>query len=290
LNIKPEELKHVERAPILFRLAKIFQRMRIRGGYRYEGFLRKWRCLNYCVRYTLPNNVSLDIPISERSYDYKDIIKYELDSIEQITPIIANYNHNFCLLDCGADIGLMSAKFVSAFSQVKEVISFEPNYISFQYLERNIILLGVEAKAFNMGVGDFNGKAELHFPSFDLHDHAAYVVPSKNGDFQVVTIDSLDLQNGDAIFLKVDVEGAELAVIKGAHDTIAAAEHFIILFEAHPKQVQRVGIDPIEIISYVNAIRKCKVKVMQSPNFNLDLNNPFFDQLPNKIYDVCIYT
>ena len=266
------------------------QRAGVRGGFRLENILRDKGCLDLSVRYKLPSNVEIDIPIGERSYDLYDLTHYESDSVKQIAPIIASYDQDFCLLDCGADIGLMSAKFVSAFPGIKKIISFEPNQISFQYLSRNLNLLNVETQALNMGVGDFKGKAELRAPEFDSHDHAAYVVPSENGDFEVTTIDDLELHDEKAIFLKIDVEGAELSVVQGAQDTIARADNVVILFEAHPKQVQRTDVDPVAIIKFINSISECEVKIMELPGEKIDINQSFFDQFSEQVYNICLYS
>jgi len=284
----PQQLKAVDKEPGSYKLAKSLQRAGIRGGFRLENMLRNKGCLDLRVRHELPNNVLIDIPIAERSYDFYEITHYEADSIKQIAPIISSYKAEFCLLDCGADIGLMSAKFVSAFPEIKEVISFEPNHISFQFLEENLSLLNIDAKALNMGVGDFNGLAELRVPDFDSHDHAAYVVPSEDGDFRVTTIDDIDLSNNRSLFIKIDVEGAELSVIKGAEKSIASAENIIILFEAHPKQVKRTNVDPTEIIKKVCSIQDCEIVVMEAPGENIDLNRDFFEQFPQKVFNICL--
>jgi len=266
------------------------QRAGVRGGYRLENMLREKGRLDLCVRYALPNNVEIDIPIGERSYDLYEITHYESDSVKQIAPIISSYAVDFCLLDCGADIGLMSAKFVSAFPEIKKVISFEPNHISYQYLKKNLKLLKVESEALNMGVGNFNGAAELRVPDFDSHDHAAYVVPSENGDFKVTTIDDLDLESNKGMFLKIDVEGAELSVIQGAQDTIAATENVIILFEAHPKQVERTNVDPTKIIELACSISNFEIMIMEAPEEKIDLEQEFFEQFPNQVYNICLYS
>ena len=286
----PEQLKAVTKEPASYRLAKSIQRAGVRGGHRLENMLRDNGRLDLCVRYRLSNDVEIDIPIGERSYDLYDLTHYESDSVKQIAPIISSYNQDFCLLDCGADIGLMSAKFVSAFPEIKKVISFEPNPISYQYLKMNLKLLNVEAKAMNIGVSNFKGMAELRAPDFDSHDHAAFVVPSVDGDFEVTTIDDLGLSRENAIFLKIDVEGAELSVIQGAKNTITAVDDVVILFEAHPKQVERTNIDPCEIIRLVNSIKECEVKIMEAPGDVIDLSQSFFSQFPDKVFNICLYT
>lgn len=286
----PEQLKSTSVEPILFRVAKYLQRANIRGGYRLEKLAGKFGWLDVNVRYDLPNGVKIDIPIAERSYDLIEIQTYESDSVNGVAPIIAKYDTDFCLLDCGADIGLMSAKFVSAFPSIKNIVAFEPNKISFKYLENNMTLLDINSRARNIALSDFSGSAEMQVPDFDSTDHAAFIVPNEHGDFEVCSIDSLDLPNTDGLFIKVDVEGAELSVIRGARETIAATKHVIVLFEVHHKQVARTGVDPVEIINYLKSIIECDTVVMESPGTRIDLDRPFFEQLPRKIFNVCVYS
>jgi FkbM family methyltransferase len=290
LKKNPEQLKSTSVEPVLFRVAKYLQRADIRGGYRLEKIVGNLGWLDVNVRYDLPNGVKIDIPIAERSYDLFDIRAYESASVNGVAPILTMYDADFCLLDCGADIGLMSAKFVSAIPSIKKIVAFEPNKISFRYLENNMTLLGINSQAKNMALSDFSGSAEMTVPDFDSTDHAAFIVPDEHGDFEVCSIDSLDLPNTEGLFLKVDVEGAELSVIRGARETIATTKHVVVLFEAHHKQVARTGIDPVEIINYLNSIKQCETLVMESPGTTIDLDRPFFEQLPRKIFNVCVYS
>ena len=284
------ELKSVDREPLLFTLARRIQAAGLRGGYRLEKTLRNRGDLDVNVRRELPNGVAVYVPLAERAHDAQYLADYESDSIEQMARIVGGYGTTFCLLDCGADIGVMSAKFVSSIPEIVKVVSFEPNAVSYEYLECNSRLLGVDAKALNMGVGDFNGKAELQWPEFSTHDHAAYVVPSEEGSFEVTTIDELGLKGEKALFFKIDVEGGELAVLRGAKESIESADHVVVLFEAHPDQVRRTGVDPVEIIAFVTSIRECEATVMESPGEGIDPSRPFFDQFPDQIFNICLHS
>ena len=65
----PQELRKVDKAPVSYRFVKSIQRAGVRGGFRLENILRDRGHLDLCVRFELPNNVEIDIPIGERSYD-----------------------------------------------------------------------------------------------------------------------------------------------------------------------------------------------------------------------------
>jgi len=292
LSNYPNQIEYSNSLPFLYRLAKSIQRTGLRGGYNLENSIRKIGWLDKNYRFNFPNNTAIDIPIAKRSYDTFDIMQYESSSIDQVKIIVEKYNDDFCLFDCGADIGLMSAKLVSALPSIKHVYAFEPNKTSFDYLKNNIKLINANGHALNKGVSDFSGRAELQFPEFDSHDHAAYIVPKEDGDFDVTTIDIVSSNfESSSLIIKIDVEGAELAFVKGAKDSIRKAKNVVILFEAHPSQVQRSGIDPVEIINYINKLRKCRTVVMEEPNIVVDIDQPFFEQLANdKVFNICVYS
>lgn len=71
---------------------------------------------------------------------------------------------------------------------------------------------------------------------------------------QSLRIDSLkDRMNGRVDFLKVDVEGAEPLVIRGAHQTIAENPHLQIIMEWSPGQIREAGFDVGEFLDDLDA-------------------------------------
>jgi FkbM family methyltransferase len=193
-------------------------------------------------------------------------------------------------VDCGADIGLMTSRLISECPNITRAIAFEPNPTSYPFLNNNMQHLKIQAEAKNKAISDFTGTAELHYPDFDSHDHAAFIVPSKTGTINVCSIDDLGLPLGSSILLKIDVEGEEYSVIRGAAKTLSRVKHFVVIFEAHHKQVQRTKIDPITLITYLRKLRPCKSTVVEVTDSEIDLNRPFFEQFVTGIYNICVYS
>ena len=55
-------------------------------------------------------------------------------------------------------------------------------------------------------------------------------------------------------FIKIDVEGAELLVFKGATSLLSNQKKPIIMSEINPQQLKNVsGIKPIEYVEYINS-------------------------------------
>lgn len=130
-------------------------------------------------------------------------------------------------IDIGANIGFMTGYFGSRW---KKVTAFEPTPNIFKCLEKNCNQSNIELK--NLALSDINGevlfavggKSEINQIISDpkvLKKHWQYIkVPA-------VTLDSLNLQNVDMI--KIDVEGHELSVVKGAEKTIRSQKPLIAI-------------------------------------------------------------
>jgi hypothetical protein len=138
-----------------------------------------------------------------------------------------------------------------------------------------------DAEAHRAAVADFIGGGELRSPPHDATDHAKYVAPAEPGDFLVRTIDSLGLAPGGGLLLKVDVEGGELAALRGAEASLRGAAGFAISFEAQRDQAARTGVEPMEIVAFIESIRPCELTVSDLRGFRPDRERPFFAQLPD---------
>lgn len=123
-------------------------------------------------------------------------------------------------VDVGANIGsytLLSSSFIGA-----RTISVEPVPITFQYLTNNILINQAENKVIPLNIGLADKVSELKFTS--VLDAVNHVLPdnSDNDNFVSVKVDTLDNITVDynPICIKIDVEGYETLVIKGADDTL----------------------------------------------------------------------
>ena len=141
---------------------------------------------------------------------------------KQILPLVPK--DKVCL-DIGANIGNHACIFARHFTRV---VSFEPNPVVHKLLEVNAMGAGIEPV--NIGLSDAPGN--LLFKQNTRNFGASAVVERKeDADFEiaVVALDDYCAQEGigDIGFVKIDVEGHELKVLKGARKTLA--EHGPIL-------------------------------------------------------------
>jgi FkbM family methyltransferase len=154
------------------------------------------------------------------------------------------------VLDVGANLGAYTLLFGQWVGAEGRVFAFEPAPESRRGLERHVALNGLrdrievrpEAMAAAPGVARFRAAG----PQGDNR-----IVDSDAGGIEVRTT-SVDAfcrgRNLRPDFIKVDVEGAELDVLKGARDTIAAAGPALGLYiEMHPHLWGAFGTSRAEI-------------------------------------------
>jgi len=103
--------RRAKRAPWHFRLAMHLIRRRIRGGYRLVETARRLGWLNVVVPYTLEEGQTLDVPLYRREnlMTGEEAREYEAAAIALLAEEVKRLPPApLTLVDCGADIGLVS--------------------------------------------------------------------------------------------------------------------------------------------------------------------------------------
>jgi FkbM family methyltransferase len=153
------------------------------------------------------------------------------------------------------DIGAHTGEFASWIHQIlphASILAFEPLSDAFRQLEAN--MSGVpDFKAFNYALGESNSRMEMHRSSFsdsssllDMAELHKQAFPFTAGE-TIETIEQRRLDDvvqgltlKDNIFLKIDTQGYEDRVIRGAENLIArtklivAEVSFQVLYEGQP--------------------------------------------------------
>lgn len=139
-------------------------------------------------------------------------------------------------VDMGANIGTHSIYY----SQYSHVHCFEPNAIAFECLEHN--MKGQDATLYNMAIGSKDAAISMTTPE-DGNYGAIYTIPG--GDIPVSTIDELCLDACD--FIKIDIEGDEIAALEGGINTIKKFKP-VICVESNPTTLARKGYTPNDLL------------------------------------------
>jgi FkbM family methyltransferase len=141
------------------------------------------------------------------------------------------------------DVGAHSGEFAEMIRGIlpdAQIISFEPLRDEFNELERRMQSVA-NFKAFNLAVGDENGRASMHrsdysqssslLPMASLHKEAfPESAGHKEEAIEVARLDSAlsECKLDREILLKIDVQGYEDRVIAGAPNTLSSCKAIII--------------------------------------------------------------
>jgi FkbM family methyltransferase len=164
----------------------------------------------------------------------------ELVFINKISNYFKQQGKNIILFDVGANVGNYSKTLAEQFQADAQIFSFEPFSVPFKKL-KELASTYKNIKPFQIGLSDKNEDLTIYSSdefseiggvynrSFIFHD----MPHDKQEVNQFKTIDSFC--NEHAIkhihFLKIDVEGHELAVLKGASSFIENSQIDFIQFE-----------------------------------------------------------
>jgi len=139
-------------------------------------------------------------------------------------------------VDIGANIGLTSLA-LSSICRDGTVIAIEPVPHTFELLNKNLAGAGIQnVSTFNVAVGASEGSVSMYVDERNLA--TSFVVDIDSGSDQEIPLTSLDsLVSRLAIerlnFIKIDVEGCELEVLKGAETTLNRFKPIVMLEMNH---------------------------------------------------------
>jgi len=176
--------------------------------------------------------------------------RYENDELQLIKEWLEVENKlgGLCI-DIGANIGNHALFFSSYFSKV---IAFEPNPRTFTLLELNS-KLACNIVCHQVALSDANGEALLRFEPLNVG--GASIAVSDEGRsmseqgyrVELRKLDSIDLKGQKVQIMKIDVEGHEAQVLRGARQTILK-DRPVILFEQHEGEFQDDASPVIDLI------------------------------------------
>ncbi len=163
---------------------------------------------------------------------------------EQLVRFINSIDSNSIVWDVGANVGLYS---VFAARAGGTVYAFEPEPSFADHLRKNVDLNGQDVHVLETGLSDESGERRLYTDGIDG------LSPSLAGDDRKTIM--IDISRGDELeeipspdVLKIDVEGAEVEVLRGMNGIIDSIS--TVFVELHPEMIADFGdkIDDAEDI------------------------------------------
>ncbi|MEZ5351933.1 MAG: FkbM family methyltransferase [Bryobacteraceae bacterium] len=160
--------------------------------------------------------------------------------------------------DIGANIGFYTLLAARLLGGAGKVYSFEPTPGTFEILRDNIQVNGflesgiVDCRA--AAVADAPGSLRLFTFSDDSGHNTLYWEDPDTPHVEVPAVTLDDALDGASVdFVKIDVEGAEPAVLAGMRRTIAANPLVRIVIEFAPGHLHRARHKPVEFLAQLRA-------------------------------------
>ena len=205
----------------------------------------RWRITNFLGPYTAstwkgPREITrMGIRLAADPSDFvgREILynhEYEPYETRFIRSVI---RPGFTVADAGAHIGWFTLHFSSLVGPDGSVLSFEPCASTREQLEHNLALNSANnVTVYPIALGDHADSVQIR--CLNAGNIGQNRVGLEHGDIPMTTLDSFNLSRLD--FLKVDVEGCEVRVLRGGAKSI---EKFrpMMLIELNPDALRDFG-------------------------------------------------
>ncbi len=166
------------------------------------------------------------------------------------------------ILDIGANIGYTACVFATARKPPAKIHAFEPDAASFATLGEIVRRKKLDdaVELLNMAVGSADGSLEFWHNEEHSADHRVVTAEFKSSrpvdeKITTVAVTSVDSfvaarQLRNVAFIKIDVQGYELAVCEGMRKTLEKFPAAAIAFEYAPQGMRELGFEPSELLEF----------------------------------------
>jgi len=209
------------------------------------------RLQGYTMLVNLSDNAAFKYLSDKESYE-RELMKLALN-------LIADNEFNL-FIDVGANYGPFSLAAAHSWRETafRKVVAFEPDERPFAALTQSISVNQFEPvmTAVNSAVGDRSGEVELYLSERSSASNRTFAVNGSDLRFRgtkkvrAVTLDqyfSSERWDDLSLVLKIDVEGNELRVLRGATEMLHRAKRFVLIFEYYPLAMNESGLDSGEL-------------------------------------------
>lgn len=234
-----------------YALFKLLVRLFFFGKRRRDEFIkRKIVDIDHIIdhimhKHFLDRNVGFIKQFNEKeAYYFEGRTRYiiPLDCTNVVNSVKRFYlkpNKKDVVIDAGAHYGFYTILASRLVGNEGNVLAFEPHPHNYKRLLTNLRLNGIKnVKTFNLALGEINGQTKLHLANSGGHSTTP---ESSSCSFhgyipvKVATIDTVMKKLGvqKVSLIKIDVEGAELSVMKGGSRTIKKSKPKLTIASYH---------------------------------------------------------
>lgn len=224
----------------LGQIIKIFGKWNFRGKGRLITYWMNKRNKNAKRIRILPGGGKV---ICDLSVPYEAMVWLEQEEQPDLELLRDLLKPGQTFVDCGANIGIWTVVAALAVKPTGRVYAFEPNPFTFEKLSQNLSLLNPKGQIelFAMAVGSEN--KELLLRCHQEHN-VSQVISTSNKESIMVSVVSIDSIFKDTYVdgIKIDVEGFEIEVLKGAENILKKCTPWLIVeFNTVLAKVNKLG-------------------------------------------------
>ncbi len=194
-----------------------------------------------------------------RNIDQIGIAILKSEEFERITraEVLSRVNEGMTVLDIGANIGYYTVMIASKLGENGKVVAFEPNPVMIDELVKNISLNNLKNVIIeNVALADIDGTSSFWVPKQgqeghgSLHENSTYkaenriIVKTETLD---IALQRLNINKVDLI--KIDTEGSEMLIFKGAKKTLSSTEKPILIFECAEHLAKSFGYSIYDVLN-----------------------------------------
>jgi len=216
------------------------------------------RAANGAIRALLPQRVRLgaaSVWLNPEDPVVSGALTFRVYERGEITFFRSRFQADMTFVDVGANVGLYSALALSTPGFRGRVLAIEPHRESRVYLEKTIqsnAAAGASTAIVGLAASDRAETLTLYQNPDNKGDNRVYPDPLLHGGETVGadTLDNICRQHGiaSAGFIKIDVQGAEAKVVRGASGLLSASSDCILMTEFWPYGLARCGADGLEYL------------------------------------------
>jgi len=210
------------------------------------------RAANAAIRALLPDRIRVGEAIVWLNPDdpvVSGALTFRVYERGEIAFFRSRFGADMTFVDVGANVGLYSAIALATPGFRGRVLAIEPHAESRLYLQKTIESNAAAsvAQICGLAASDRPGTLTLYKNPENKGDNRLYPDPLLRGEEKVSadTLDNICRRGGiaSAQFVKIDVQGAEAQVIRGATGLLAGSSNCILMTEFWPYGLSRCGAD-----------------------------------------------
>jgi FkbM family methyltransferase len=169
--------------------------------------------------------------------------------------------------DCGSHIGIFSMLASIVVGNTGKVYAFEPTPETYQRLVENTSINGLNnIKAFLFALGEKASKSSIYRLEASNEGMNSLAKEGEKGEkigvCSIYSLDQIMTEKNLPIpdLVKIDVEGSELNLFKGAKQLITSKNPPTMIVELSRVTMNRFGYEPEDLVDYILSFNKYKIK------------------------------